>query len=111
MTMWRVSLLVLVAVGLTACTKKDDRVLFDGLYFKAKTKRDGDNYANFITTISPASAGIEPALEAGRYEGTKYCLANNFGTSIVHWTVGPDTDPAKLVIVDNEITLRGRCDT
>lgn len=104
------SILILLAIGLTACSKKDDAgISFDGQYFKAKTKKNGDDLADFTTIVGPVSASLDGALAAGGYEGTKYCI-ENFGTSIIIWGVGPETDHAQLAILDDTITLQGRCD-
>jgi hypothetical protein len=100
---------VLALVVLAACTKQDRQVAFDDIYFKAKTSRLGDDLADFTTTVEGVSVAVHAALEAGRYEGTKYCIAN-YGTSSIAWTVGPDTDPEDLDIVGDALTLQGRCD-
>lgn len=102
-------LAVAVAVtGLSACGNRDKRVAFDGVYFKTKAKRVDDDYSEFTVSIASPSASIEGAREAGRYEGTRYCI-ENAGTSRILWTVGPDTDPAQLRIQDDTLVFRGRC--
>ena len=94
----------------SACgAREEDRIAFDGIYFAARTATLGDDLADFTTTIEGVSAGVHAALEAGRYEGTKYCIAN-YGTSDIEWSVGPETEPENLVITEDTITLQGRCD-
>lgn len=96
----------------TACEKREDRLTaFDGFYFKAKTGPidKKKTLADFSTTISNVSQSLEGARAAGRHEGTKYCIAK-FGTSSVKWSVGPDTAPEHLRIVDDTLTFQGRCD-
>jgi hypothetical protein len=105
------SVLALLFV-LTACSGQDvNDIAFDGILFKAKTAPVDKKVsrADFIATIYGASASLEGAREAARYEGTKYCVTN-YGTSDVDWSVGPDSDPARLTIVDGDISFRGRCD-
>ncbi|TNF63529.1 MAG: hypothetical protein EP307_04910, partial [Rhodobacteraceae bacterium] len=80
--MTRTMLLVTLAAGLalSACNRRDETILFDGQAFRAKASAvDKDDLRTFTATISPVSASLEGAIEAGRYEGTKYCIAN-YGT-------------------------------
>jgi len=101
-----------LAVG-AGCSRKNANVIaFDGVIFKAKTAAVDKKVsrADFTTTIFGVSSSLDGAREAARYEGTKYCIAN-YGTSVIDWTVGPDTDPAQLRVVDNAITFRGQCES
>ncbi len=103
------TILIVLAVALTACSKKEDAgIQFDGQYFKTKAKKTEDSLADFTVTVTPVSSSFEGALEAGEYEGTKYCI-KNFGTSVIKWTVGPKTDPKQIQVTDNTLTLLGRC--
>jgi hypothetical protein len=105
-----VTILILLTVALTACSKKEDAsIRFDGQYFKTKAKKADDDLAEFTVTITPVSSSVAGALAAGEYEGTKYCIGN-FGSSVIRWTVGPKTDPKQIQVVDNTLTLLGRCD-
>lgn len=97
-------LLTLVACG----QARNERILFEGQYFPAKTSKVGDDLSQFVTVIDDVSSSLDGAREAGRYEGTKYCIAN-FGTSRIDWVVGPDTPPEALTIRDNTLTFQGRC--
>lgn len=101
--------LVLLAVLVAGCQQKKDRVAFEGIYFAAKTKKAGDDLAEFTSTIKGVSSSLDGALQAARYEGTKYCIAN-YGTSKINWRVGPETPQKQLVVVDDQITFSGRCD-
>lgn len=104
------TLITLLVVALTACSKKEDAALrFDGQYFSSKAKKSEDSLAEFTVTVTPVSSSVEGALGAGEYEGTRYCI-KNFGTSVIKWTVGPKTDPKQIHVVDNTLTLLGRCD-
>ncbi|MBL4766654.1 MAG: hypothetical protein JKY94_02940 [Rhodobacteraceae bacterium] len=104
------SFTTLLAVALTACSKKEDSGLrFDGQYFAAKSKKVDDTLSVFTVTVEPVSSSLDGALAAGGYEGTRYCI-KNFGTSVIKWTVGPKTEPGQLRIVEDTLTLQGQCD-
>lgn len=96
-------------LGGLGCTSEDDRVRFDNIYFKAKTTAEGEDRRAFMATVFDATQNIEAAREAGRYEGTKYCIAFD-GTSRIDWTLGPDDPDESLQIRDNALTFQGRCD-
>lgn len=101
-----------ILVGLAACGQRNkNQPAFDGFLFKTKTSSVDKkvSLADFSATVFDASASLDGAREAGRYEGTKYCIAN-YGSSNVDWVIGPDSDPSQLTLVDNAITFRGRCD-
>lgn len=101
--------LVLMAALLTGCSSfREDRQTFDGQVYRGKAKKADDDRKDFIAEISPVSASLNGAREAGRYEGTRYCI-ENFGTSRIRWAVGPDTDPAQLVVQNDRLTFLGRC--
>jgi vacuolar-type H+-ATPase catalytic subunit A/Vma1 len=106
------ALMVGAVVVIAACGQREEnREFFDGFYFKAKTGATDKktSRAVFSTTISGVSQSLEGARQAGAYEGTKYCIAQ-YGTSQIVWTVGPDTEPQNLTIVDDKLTFAGRCD-
>lgn len=110
----RVPLFALMALSLmTGCgliTPSSDRILFDGKSFRAKAK-SVDKKATpteFTVTVKDASASLDGAREAGRYEGIKFCIAN-FGSSRIEWKVGPDTEPQNLRLSDNDLTFAGTC--
>ncbi|MYM54518.1 hypothetical protein GR167_04325 [Rhodobacteraceae bacterium GS-10] len=104
-----------MATGLLAgCGVKEkirgdnNRVAFDGIYFKSHLTADKADNMAFAVTVAGASQNIAAAREAGRYEATKYCV-NNFGNSEVDWTAGPDAPLGALVISDDTLNLAGRC--
>ena len=102
--------LVLGSLILTACGGGDDRVTFDGQVFRASASAVDKRVSRdlFDATVRDVGVSLDGAKEAGRYEGIKYCI-ENFGSSDIEWTVGPDSEAAQLVIRDNTLTLRGRC--
>lgn len=97
------------ALAIPACNRVDDRVLFEGVAFRGKVSViDKADRRAFTASVSPASATIDGAVEAARYEGTKYCI-ENYGTSSIAWTVGPDTPREALVIEGDTLTFQGAC--
>ena len=99
-----------LALSLAGCNSNDvNRTAFDGVYFKAKSKRISDDYKQFIVSVHKASLSLDGAREAAEYEGTKYCLSNFLGTSRIKWTVGPETPPEQLVLTDDILTYQGEC--
>ncbi len=86
----------------------DPEVSFEGIRHKANLSPDTSRGRDFVVTVSPFAVNPGAALEAGRYEATKYCL-KQYGGSDASWTVGPDDDPAGFRPVNDTITLDGRC--
>ena len=97
-----------LALLLAACDSEDDRVLFDGVSFRAKTSKVGEDRTQFSAVVFKALQSIDSAREAGRYEGTKYCI-KNYGSSRIDWTLGPDDPEEALQIRDGDLLLQGRC--
>ncbi|CUJ86979.1 hypothetical protein RUE5091_00541 [Ruegeria denitrificans] len=91
-------------------TSSSDRVFFDGQFFRAKAKPVDKKKmpTEFTVVVNGVSASLDGAREAGRYEGTKFCI-NNFGSSSIVWKVGPDTEPQNLRISDDKLTFAGTC--
>ncbi len=105
-----VPVLLIAALAVSACGRKDEeRILFDGYEFKAKSDNASkDDRKMFTVSVKRADQSIQGALEAGRHEGKSYCL-KNYGTSEIAWTRGPD-DPGAAAYVDgNRLTLSGTC--
>ena len=59
-------------------------------------------------SVGPASASLEGAREAGRYEAIRYCI-DNFGSSDITWIAGPDAEDGTLTIANDRLQLRGTC--
>ncbi|MFT7596184.1 MAG: hypothetical protein ACI8R4_003519 [Paracoccaceae bacterium] len=99
---------IAIAAG---CNKREDKLFpFDGHYYKVKssTVDKKATLADFNVTIWQVSQSLDGAREAGGYEGIRYCI-KNFGSSTINWTVGPETEPQNLRIVDDTLTFAGRC--
>ncbi|MBI6630230.1 hypothetical protein JAO82_10090 [Pontibaca sp. S1109L] len=96
--------------ALVACAGSAPKTYpFDGVYFKAKAAAVNKTVTRsvFIVQVADASQSITGAREAGRYEGTRYCI-ENYGTSDIIWEIGPDNP--ELVLADDTLTLKGMCD-
>lgn len=103
-----VALAVVSACGIV--TPSENRVLFDGHAFRAKAKPVDKKAspADFTVVVNGVSASLDGAREAGRFEGTKFCI-KQFGSSKIVWKVGPDTEPQNLRISDDKLTFAGTC--
>lgn len=103
-----IACVVLSITGLAGCTDDKDRIAFDGQYYKAKLSKVDKQRDQFMVVVAPASASLVGAREAGRYEATKYCIAQ-YGTSAVDWVAGPDAEDGALHIENDKLQLRGAC--
>lgn len=95
-------------VALAGCAEDQNRLSFGGVYFKTQTRKLDADPRQFFVIVDQATRSLDSALQAGAYEGTKYCIPN-YGTSRIRWTVGPDTPPSQLRVTDNAITMAGAC--
>ena len=76
--------------------------------FRARATPDAEDKRNFAVSVSPLAVNPEGALEAARYQATRYCLLT-YGGSDTEWVAGPDTPLSQLPIDGDQVTLRGRC--
>ncbi|MEO1464398.1 MAG: hypothetical protein AAFU82_19190 [Pseudomonadota bacterium] len=100
--------LIVAALILTACGQRREQITFDGQAFRANLNRVDGLRDTFTIEVSPASASIEGAREAGRYESTVYCI-DQYGTSDVEWVLGPDDPDEELQIENDRLILQGTC--
>ncbi|WP_300031286.1 hypothetical protein [uncultured Roseobacter sp.] len=98
---------LLAALLLTGCGPDDDTIFFDGQFYRAKAKKDGERH-QFRATARPVSASIEGAREAARYEAITYCVVN-YGSSDIIWETDPDVPAEELQVADDTLTLTGSC--
>lgn len=102
------TVLVMGLALLAGCTDSKNRIAFDGQYFRTKVaKVDGERDV-FTVRIRDVQRSLEGAREAGRHAGNAYCV-ENFGSSDIAWSVGPDTPPEQLRITDNTLVFQGVC--
>jgi len=93
---------------LAGCSDPTKLVLFDGQQFVGRLKADKDDKRNFVATSAPVSRSLEGAREAARFEGTSYCV-RKYGRSDIEWSVSPEAEATELSIVDDVLTVQGRC--
>ncbi|QIE44128.1 hypothetical protein G5B38_00510 [Pseudohalocynthiibacter aestuariivivens] len=109
MTHTRIITSVLAAMlVLGACAKPGEREMFDGKYYPAKAKKDGDRREDFVVTVRRVGQGIEGARKAGRHEGIRYCV-ETYGDSAIEWKPGSDPEAATVVTEGDALTMRGSC--
>jgi hypothetical protein len=99
---------VAAALLLTGCENNDGRIAFDGEFFRTKVKRVDKQLDVFTVNIRDVSRSLEGARQAGHHAGVEYCV-ENFGSSDIEWTIGPDTPAEQLQIVDNTLVFSGVC--
>lgn len=102
--------LLVAALLLSACAgeRRADRVAFDGVFFRSNASKIDRKRDRFEVTVSPASASLDGAREAGRYEAIRYCI-ENYGSSDIDWLDGPDAEDGTLTIANDRLLLRGIC--
>ncbi|KIC49204.1 hypothetical protein RA29_12175 [Tateyamaria sp. ANG-S1] len=102
--------LLSAALVLTACSgeRRSERVAFDGQFFRASSSKVDRQRDQFEITVSPVSASLEGAREAGRYEAIRYCITQ-FGSSDISWIEGPDAEDGTLRTNGDRLLLRGTC--
>lgn len=99
---------LIAASSLAGCNNKEDKIAFDGQFFRSKLSKVDKQRDVFSVSVRPVSASLDGAREAGRYEATVYCV-NTYGSSEIIWTVSPDTPTEDLTIQDDTLVLQGRC--
>lgn len=104
----RITMGLCAALTLAACGKPGERVRFDGNYYPAKLSKVGGNREDFAVSVKGVAQGIDGAREAGRFEGTSYCI-RTFGASDIDWQTGYDPDKNAAVLDNGNLILRGRC--
>lgn len=103
-------LLMLGIAMLAGCVDRDHRLVFDGHYFRAKVAKVDRQRHVFTVRIRDVDQSLDGARAAGQHEGMAYCI-ENFGSSDITWTVGPETPAEVLQIIDNTLTFQGTCPT
>jgi len=102
--------LLIATLLLTACSgeRRADRVAFDGVFFRSSASKVDRQRDVIEVAVSPVSASLEGAREAGRFEATRYCI-QQYGTSNIDWTYGPDAEDGLLRISGDKLLLQGTC--
>jgi len=101
--------LLAAGLALTGCAKKKDRIFFEGNYYPIKVRAvDKSDRQAFTLSVRRADQGLKGARAAGLHGGKTYCL-ENFGTSEIEWTVGPDAPARALGAESGGLSMSGRC--
>lgn len=106
--MKKMMVMTLGLATLGGCINEENRIPFDGHFFRTKVRAVEKQIDVFTVTIPGVSRSFDGAREAGRYAATEYCV-NNYGSSDIIWTVGPDTPKAQLNIEKDTIVFQGKC--
>jgi hypothetical protein len=96
---------------LTACNANtENRQLYDGFYFPAKTKAVDKKTARdrFVTEIQRASQSEKGARQAAHHSSTAYCI-ENYGTSQILWDQDPTDLETPLTFDKDTLVLMGTC--
>ena len=96
------------AIGVGGASANRTSVEQDGVRFRARTTADREDRRNFAATATPFALNPEGSVNAARYQATRYCILT-YGGSDTEWFIGPDTPLDQLSIVDDTVTLEGRC--
>lgn len=106
--MKRIIIAATLLLALAGCGGKNDDITMDGQRFDGRVSTERGDRAAFVATGGPASASLEGAREAARYEAIKHCISY-LGTSDIAWVQGPDAEDAALAIDRDRVILSGRC--
>jgi len=100
-----------ILIGLSACSPRAERLLFDGSYYPVKERGISKEDRNaFEVSVRRADQGLDGARAAGLHGGVKYCI-KNFGTSEIDWARGPLDEEETLQISNGNLVFQGRCVT
>ena len=100
-----------LVVAVSGCERmaKKDELSFNGINFRSKAKMvDKKDRSHFTVNVDKATQSIEGAREAGRHAAVTYCI-ENYGSSSIDWVHGPDVEPEKLRMIEDDLYLEGVC--
>ena len=98
----------LFAVGVTGCVNKENRVTYDGQYFRTKVSKVEKQRDIFVVTVKDPGKSFEGARASAHHVATAYCVSN-FGTSEIIWVVDPLNKEVPLRIEGKELSFQGKC--
>ncbi|MEL7100431.1 MAG: hypothetical protein AAGM84_16520 [Pseudomonadota bacterium] len=104
---WAMFAVTAVAV-LAGCQNRKDEIAFDGQFFSSRLSKVDGQREQFEVAVRPFSASAEGARSAGEYEAISYCI-DQFGSSEIIWTRGPDAEDDRLSVTNDTLSLRGAC--
>lgn len=106
--MKQVLLILMVTATALGCTKRDERVTFDGVYFRSKSKSISDDRRDFNIEVNKAVQAPNAARQAAAYEATRYCI-REWGTSRILWAADPLDENTSLRLENGDLNVQGRC--
>lgn len=95
-------------IGGGAGSAKRASVQINQIRFRTRAVVDRADPRAFTVTATPVAADPATALEAARYQATRYCLLT-YGNSDKEWVIGPDTPLSQVPVDGNALALTGRC--
>ena len=102
-------IVALSLVLLAGCAERDERVIFNGNYYPAKSKGEKAERRDFTASVKRVSRGPEGARKAVLHEATRYCLLN-FGTSEIEWAGVPAGGEGPVYARSGDrLSVSGRC--
>lgn len=87
---------------------KSNRDSYDGKFYNARLKSERSERQTFTVTVSDAAKGLAGAKEAARHRAIKHCI-RHYGSSVIDWTVGPETPDDQLRLDNGGLTFAGNC--
>jgi hypothetical protein len=104
----RIGAAVLI-LGLAGCAEREQRMLFDGNYYPARSGATDQDHRAFTASVTRASQGVSGAQRAALHEATRYCV-NTFGTSRIDWANVPaDSAGPAYARAGDRVSVAGRC--
>lgn len=93
---------------LAGCTSSQNRIAYDGEFFRAKLSKVDRQRDEFIVTVRNPEKSLSGARLAAHHEAVQHCI-ENYGSSDVIWNSDPLDEEAEARIIDGRLTYRGKC--
>ena len=106
--MKHLALTALLFGGLAACTDPQNRIAFDGQFFRTNVAKVDKSRDTFVLSVRNPGKSIQGARLAAHHEGIRYCVGN-FGTSKIEWDVNPLDEAVPPQLEDGKLVYRGKC--
>ena len=102
------AIVLLCAALVSGCTDSENRLAFDGHYFRTKVSKVDRQRDEFVVSVRDVAKSFTGARAAALHAGNAYCVGTD-GSSKIDWVVGPDTPASALRLADNTLVYRGTC--
>ncbi len=97
-----------VCAVLAGCTDSQNRIEYDGEFFRAKISKVDRQRDVFTVTVRDPGKSLTGARLAAHHEAVRHCI-ESYGTSDVKWNIDPLDEEAQLPIIDGRLVYQGRC--